>query len=435
MVERAKCWSDKNKDKPEDVKLSSGQKRWFNCDKCCHEFCMMIRHIASGSWCRFCADYMRCDNENCETCRNKSFAMCKHVLLWSNLNGGILPHHVFRYSLKKYWFECDKCHHKFERSLSKIRDNNECICAFCNGKVLCSDNDCIICFNKSFASCDQSKYWSIIRNDVIPRMVFKQSNKKYWFKCSVCQHEFNSSPSKIVGMNRWCPYCNSHKLCDSDECMICYDISFASHEKAKYFSNKNALTPRQLTKYATDKCIFVCYICNVEFSMRIECVNSGCWCGCIHNKTEWIFHNFLKSKFNENQVITQFKRNWCKNKLNLPFDFCLTHLNVIIEIDGLQHFKKIWNWGEPDDAYKRDTFKEYCAMSNGYSVIRLLQEDVLYDKYDWKTELLQNIELVKNCNSPQLILMCKKNEYETFRNSMIEKMQPHPQIEIINETD
>jgi len=89
---------------------------------------------------------------------------------------------------------------------------------------------------------------------------------------------------------------------------------------------------------------------------------------------------------------------------------------IIIELDGKQHFEQVWNWKLPEEQYKNDKFKQECANKNGYSVIRLLQEDVLYDKYDWKTELINNIEKIKIDNIIQNIYMCKNNEYDKFTN-------------------
>jgi len=38
-----------------------------------------------------------------------------------------------------------------------------------------------------------------------------------------------------------------------------------------------------------------------------------------------------------------------------------------------------------------------CANDNSYSVIRILQEDVFYDSYDWLSELNYNIKnIIKN---------------------------------------
>jgi len=55
------------------------------------------------------------------------------------------------------------------------------------------------------------------------------------------------------------------------------------------------------------------------------------------------------------------------------------------------------------------------ANKNGYSVIRILQEDVYFDKYDWVKELKDVIEKIKfninnndNDNKIENIFLCKK---------------------------
>jgi hypothetical protein len=54
------------------------------------------------------------------------------------------------------------------------------------------------------------------------------------------------------------------------------------------------------------------------------------------------------------------------------------------------------------------------ANDNGYSVIRILQEDVFYDTYQWLEELKTNIEKLITENKVQNIFMCKDNEYGIF---------------------
>ena len=49
--------------------------------------------------------------------------------------------------------------------------------------------NCKICFNKSFASNEKSKYWSE-ENKIKPINVFLQSNKKFIFNCDNCSHNF-----------------------------------------------------------------------------------------------------------------------------------------------------------------------------------------------------------------------------------------------------
>jgi hypothetical protein len=54
------------------------------------------------------------------------------------------------------------------------------------------------------------------------------------------------------------------------------------------------------------------------------------------------------------------------------------------------------------------------ANDNGYSIIRILQEDVFYDTYQWLEELKINIEKIITENKVQNIFMCKNNEYKIF---------------------
>ena len=54
-----------------------------------------------------------------------------------------------------------------------------------------------------------------------------------------------------------------------------------------------------------------------------------------------------------------------------------------------------------------------CAINNCFSIIRLLQEDVINSKYDWFNELKFYIENIK---SKQIIFMCKNNEYKNYNN-------------------
>ena len=120
----------------------------------------------------------------------------------------------------------------------------------------------------------------------------------------------------------------------------------------------------------------------------------------------------LKLKYSSTQH--NFRVDWCKKIRCLPFDFCIEERKIIIELDGAQHFKQIMNWKTPKEQFENDKYKEKCANNNGYSIIRLLQEDVLNDKYDWKTEIVNNIEKIKIDSIIQNIYMCKNNEYDDF---------------------
>ncbi len=57
-----------------------------------------------------------------------------------------------------------------------------------------------------------------------------------------------------------------------------------------------------------------------------------------------------------------------------------------------------------------------CANDNGFSVIRILQVNVWKNKYNWLSELNENIEKVTSENRVQNIYMCKNNKYKDFEN-------------------
>ena len=49
------------------------------------------------------------------------------------------------------------------------------------------------------------------------------------------------------------------------------------------------------------------------------------------------------------------------------------------------------------------------AISNGYTIIRLLHEDVYNDKNDWESKLKDKI---KDYDHPIMITICNENKYE-----------------------
>ena len=71
--------------------------------------------------------------------------------------------------------------------------------------------------------------WHEEKNSKItPRDVNKTSHKYCWFSCDVCTHNFREKIINIMSKNMWCPYCSGKKLCDNEDCDICYENSFAS---------------------------------------------------------------------------------------------------------------------------------------------------------------------------------------------------------------
>jgi len=385
----------------------------FNCE-CGHEFEASLNKISTeNTWCPYCCfPPLKLCNNDCNNCLDKSFASHKKSKYWSNKNK-LNPRDVFKSAKNKYIFNCE-CGHEFEASLNNINTHNKW-CPYCSNpsQKLCDNIICNLCFNNSFASNEKSNN-IIDKNKFNARFIFKSCSTKINFLCDNCNHTFEKTTNGIYSKNEWCPYCANKKLCDQKDCKYCLNKSFESHEKSKYWSNKNKLNPRDVFKSANNKYIFNCIDCNNEFSTILYNITNKykpTWCPFCKNKTELKLYNEIVKAYN---LKKQYKIEWCKKKSYLPFDFCIEENKIIIELDGPQHFKQVSNWSSPEEQFENDKYKQKCANENGYSIIRLLQEDVFNDKYDWKTELIDNIEKLKIDNIIQNIYMCKNNEYEHF---------------------
>lgn len=98
----------------------------------------------------------------------------------------------------------------------------------------------------------------------------------------------------------------------------------------------------------------------------------------------------------------------------MPFDIVIFDLNIIIEVDGPQHFRQISNWQSPEKTQETDMFKMNCAIQNSYYVIRILQEDIYYETYRWEINLLSTINHIKTLDTSCVIYMCMNNENMMF---------------------
>lgn len=409
---KSQFWSDKNNVKPFEVHISSSKEFYFDCDDCGHELLMKLNAINEGSWCMYCASFKLCDDDQCNYCFNKSFASHDRAIYWSDTNK-ISPRSVFLNSNTKYYFICDDCNHEIQLVLSTI-NAKDYWCQYCSNQKLCLDTTCELCFDKSFASHEKSIYWSTV-NEKLATEVFKQSNVKYYFLCDQCDHIFGMTPSHVT-VGHWCGFCGNRQLCGCDNCQLCFDKSFASHEKAIFWSKQNEIEPNVVFKGTPQQFYFDCDQCNRVFYSRIDnIVHGGTWCPYCKNKTENKLFQSLSIKYPS--LLHGYYPNWCINKLSgrcLPFDFIIPEYNIIIELDGEQHFRQVANWKSPEDYHKRDVYKMKRANNNNYRMIRILQTDVYYDKYDWLSEMIANIKLLGKSSKILNIYMCKNNEYSVF---------------------
>ncbi|PEF81414.1 zinc-ribbon domain-containing protein [Bacillus toyonensis] len=114
-------------------------------------------------------------------------------------NHPLTPRNVRAKSGKLVWWKCEK-DHKFQAYISN-RTKREDKCPYCSGKKPTKEN-CLTSKRPHVAS-----YWHPERNnDLTPYDILPYSNKKYWWKCRKCHHEWNSRITKRDS-GELCPLC------------------------------------------------------------------------------------------------------------------------------------------------------------------------------------------------------------------------------------
>jgi very-short-patch-repair endonuclease len=313
-------------------------------------------------------------------------------------NGNVNPFYVSKCNGEPYWFLCS-CGHDFEMKIESIANGNWCRHCSKNNWMHCGVKDCKMCFNRSFASMPNAKYWDYGKNgDLSPLHVAKRSGAvTIWLKCYKCPHSFDTTPDIIFDGTSWCRYCSktNWKHCGVEDCKMCFNRSFASNPRSKFIVNLGNKNLLELARFTHDEYIFKCDDCGNIFPTKVCSVSRGNWCPKCKNKTEKKLWKWLKENFPEYTIIHQPKFSWCKNPKTgneLPFDFVIKELGLIIELDGDQHFKQVSTWDPPEKVQNRDIFKMSNAYKLGYKIMRIYQEDVYHDRNIWDQKLKTYIE-------------------------------------------
>ena len=219
-------------------------------------------------------------------------------------------------------------------------------------------------------------------------MLYKPgSHEKFWWKCDKtfdcgCSHEWEATIYDRTN-GKGCPYCAHRKLCCEKQSLFYLEPELMkdwNYEK----NEKIGLDPKKLARYSHEEAFWKCkegHRWKTVISSRTGKNRNGC-SNC-KNKTETKVLEFLEQKYmNDIEFLAKF--SWCININYLPFDFVIKSLKIIIEVDGRQHFQQVSNWQSPEEIQKNDFYKMKCALEKGYKIIRIFQEDILYERINWK---------------------------------------------------
>ena len=247
-------YSKNGKVKPELVSVSSNKRVWWICPKCNHSYDMKIvdRTGAKHSNCPYCS------SKRIEQGVNDLGTLYPDLLKeWDFDKNTISPYEIPPGTHKKVWWKCEKNHSwKTNVYVRSIMGNG---CPFCAHLVADVDN--------SFAALYPNllEEWDYSRNSVDPRTVLPKSNKKYWWKCKKCNHEWESTMSHRTE-GKGCPVCANRVVVKGIN-----DLESQFPEIAKEWNwEKNNKKPSEISKFSNQKCWWKCKVCGHEWESVVS---------------------------------------------------------------------------------------------------------------------------------------------------------------------
>ncbi len=323
------------------------------------------------TWCPYCAGVGKYTIEDCQKIAKERGGKClsliyknsKEKMLWECKYGHIWATVFGCLNLQNTW--CPTCAGCIKHTLEKCQEFAKTL----GGK----------CLSKTYTN----------------------ANKRLRWKCKY-NHKWKARFNNVKNQKNWCPECADTTL-TIEECQ-----EFAKNLEGRCLSKIYENSHEAMEWECSNKHQWVTKFSHIK--------NDRTWCPQCRNKTEAKFYEWYN--YNSNiifHITSQVKYDWCinpKTGYSLRFDFVIEDLKLIIEIDGRQHFIQVRDWTSPEDQQESDIYKMKFALINGYSIIRIFQEDMWNDSYDWKTDIASHIKL--NINPTITYLAKDKSMYNIY---------------------
>lgn len=157
------------------------------------------------------------------------------------------------------------------------------------------------------------------------------------------------------------------------------ECRYENHKKdlgGKIFGNVLAISPTDKRYFGCIVWKCKCLLCGEEFecpsNLLIKGDATSCGCDRVISKGEERIADILKE--NKITYIRQKRFEECKDIEQLPYDFYIESLNLLIEYDGEQHFHPIKFFGGEEKfslLKKHDTIKNNFAKENNILLLRI----------------------------------------------------------------
>jgi hypothetical protein len=182
---------------PYNTTYGSVKNIWWICQKG-HEYVSRPNRRSHGSGCPYC-DGKKVLKEN-----SLGFLFPDIASEFHHIKNNKTVNDYAGKSNKSVWW-VGKCGHEWKAPISN-RTDKKSGCPYCTGVKLCKDN------SLGFLYPEIAKEWNKDKNEgLTPFNYTSKSERKVWWKCSVCSNEWEALISNRTQNNSGCPMCNESK--------------------------------------------------------------------------------------------------------------------------------------------------------------------------------------------------------------------------------
>ena len=384
---------DENNNYILDIPKRTNIDSWWKCYSCNYEFETTFGSINQGTWCPPCAGKLIFTLEHYQNLGEELEENFIYLGLKDENNNYILD--IPQKIQDNSWWKCLNCENIFEATFRTLKERGT-RCAKCGDNIhfysetnkqgFISEYEKIIIENNY-----KGKFLGIkVKDKIIYDIPLSFNNLAMW-NCLECNDNFEKSYSNLK-LN-FCPLCST---CTTRTLEHYHHIIIKRGQKGKYLGIKDSEGNflQDIPKSSDEKSWWECEFGH-QFNTSYGQINSGTFCTFCTNKTENKLYDFLNKYF---VVERQYSPNFIYNNLTkryLKYDFYFEHKKygkIIIECDGLQHFKQIMNWQDAKITQIIDIIKMIRALENDIRIIRISQTDVWENTIDYEKEIKKCIK-------------------------------------------
>ncbi len=255
----AKEWNYKRNTglSPESISWKSRKKVWWKCSICGYEWQAALNGRSRGDGCPACAGLVLLSGFNDLQTKFPDIAKEWHP----TKNFPLKPNNVIFNSFEKVWWKCSVCGFEWQAVINN-RVYRHFNCKRCSALLTGKANS--IPKNEKHSLLSNNlllQEWNYERNEKVDfKDIAVNSNKKVWWKCSVCGYEWQAF---ISNRNRGagCPVCKNRRVISGVNDLVTTDPEMAKD----WDYSKNDILPNSITNNSSKKVWWKCHTCGYEW--------------------------------------------------------------------------------------------------------------------------------------------------------------------------